>query len=635
MKNKKTAITILFFLGLIALLSSFYYSRSLNERVQFSTNYHKLLKNCENEAISFESALTSTHNKEKLKRSYFLLRKEYKKVSFLNTYLDKHFTLKNINGAPLPKLEKNVPEIIVLAPKGFQVLDELFASPESKIDEIEKTGHKLCKDLVFQCQGLNTASLDSRQTLEALRLALIEHLSLGITGFDTPGSLNGVKEVEYSLLGMQDLIKNTKLTQSSISKTLKKALVYLDKNDSSFEDFNRYKYIKNYLLPLYQAVVKYHKSSQIEFAHEVLLSRLPINYEAENPFDKDFLNADYYTSLSLTDNTSEITKLGKSLFYDPILSQNNERTCSSCHQPEKYFTDGLKANRSFDKTINLNRNSPTLLNAVYAEKYFWDLRSNSLAGQFEHVIFNDKEFNTSTKEIITRLKKSSEYQSMFDSAYKDMDFMKEKINPETIKKSLESYVQSLVGLNSKFDQAMHNELDLTADEISGFNIFMGKGACGTCHFAPTFSGLVPPFFEESESEVLGVPQDKSYTALDSDFGRSNTGMPKEEVAFYNHSFKTVTVRNSAKTAPYMHNGVYDSLEEVMEFYNNGGGTGHGLTVDNQTLASDSLGLTPVEIKQIISFIKTLTDTTTFHRPVSLPAINYDTSLTHRKIGGTY
>jgi len=162
--------------------------------------------------------------------------------------------------------------------------------------------------------------------------------------------------------------------------------------------------------------------------------------------------------------------------------------------------------------------------------------------------------------------------------------------------------------------------------IDGFNLFMGKAGCATCHFPPTFSGLVPPLFYESESEVLGVPAENVGVdaILDDDMGRYHNGRSKEFFENYKNSFKTVTLRNIALTAPYMHNGVFNTLEEVMEFYNNGGGAGMGIEVPNQTLPADSLHLTQYEQTAIITFMEALTDTVNLtSKPKSLPIFEDD------------
>ena len=138
---------------------------------------------------------------------------------------------------------------------------------------------------------------------------------------------------------------------------------------------------------------------------------------------------------------------------------------------------------------------------------------------------------------------------------------------------------------------------------------MGKAKCGTCHFLPLFSGAKPPRYYYIESEVIGVPAtpNKKNAQLDKDLGRyAITGL-----SLHKFSFKTPTIRNAALTAPYMHNGVFNTLEEVIDFYDNGGGKGLGIAPANQTLPFDQLHLTEGEKRDLISFIKSLTDTTVF------------------------
>ncbi len=134
---------------------------------------------------------------------------------------------------------------------------------------------------------------------------------------------------------------------------------------------------------------------------------------------------------------------------------------------------------------------------------------------------------------------------------------------------------------------------------------MGKAKCGSCHFAPLFNGTQSPLFSKSEAEVLGVPAqaDTANAVLDEDPGRFILNPYPQ----YRYAFKTTTLRNVAKTAPYMHNGVYKSLEEVMDFYNRGGGAGIGIELDNQTLSPEPLNLSKKEIREIIAFLKTLND----------------------------
>jgi cytochrome c peroxidase len=134
---------------------------------------------------------------------------------------------------------------------------------------------------------------------------------------------------------------------------------------------------------------------------------------------------------------------------------------------------------------------------------------------------------------------------------------------------------------------------------------MGKAVCATCHFPPTFNGTVPPKFDETEFENIGITRtvDFNHPVLDDDPGLYYPF----EIEERRHFFKTATIRNIALTAPYMHNGAFETLEEVLEFYNSGGGQGLGLDVPYQTLPSDPLNLEKTEIDAIIAFMKTLTD----------------------------
>ena len=149
-----------------------------------------------------------------------------------------------------------------------------------------------------------------------------------------------------------------------------------------------------------------------------------------------------------------------------------------------------------------------------------------------------------------------------------------------------------------------NTAKLSASEKRGFNLFAGKAKCATCHFIPLFNGLVPPDFTETETEVLGVPRNKTRTSavLDPDPGKYEISRS----IIHKNAFKTPTLRNIELTAPYMHNGVFDTLEEVMEFYNEGGGAGLNIAPENQTLPKDKLNLTKKETADIVAFMKALT-----------------------------
>ena len=292
--------------------------------------------------------------------------------------------------------------------------------------------------------------------------------------------------------------------------------------------------------------------------------------------------------------------MGKLLFSDPVLSGSGTRSCQSCHQPEKVFTDGLAKNTIIGKTELLGRNTPTLINAALQPALFYDLRVNSLEEQSHSVVQSEKEMHGSMSLSVKQLWNDKKYRQMFLNAFPNED--KSQIDTFEVMNAIGSYMRSLVFLNSRFDFYMRgNKTALNSNEINGFNLFMGKAKCATCHFMPFFNGTLPPAFKKMESEVIGVPEKISGQTIDPDLGRYNI----IHVESFRHAFKIPTVRNAARTGPYMHNGVFNSLDQVLDFYNKGGGVGSGIRIENQTLPLDKLGLTEEERKDIIDFIGSL------------------------------
>ena len=297
--------------------------------------------------------------------------------------------------------------------------------------------------------------------------------------------------------------------------------------------------------------------------------------------------------------TKEKAFLGEKLFYDKGLSKNNDRSCASCHHPEKAFTDGLKTNVSLTGS-NLARNTPTLTYASLQNAQFWDMRQLDLEKQSVDVIQNKDEMHGSMENIHAKIQLDNEYVKLFKKAYPKTS------KPEAwqIQNAIASYVRSLNAFDSRFDEYMRgNKNILNNEEIEGMNLFMGKAKCATCHFTPLFNGTVPPSYSKTEHEVIGTPNEASGKTLSPDKGRYLYNKMPQLVG----AFKTPTVRNAAVTAPYMHNGVFKTLEEVVSFYNKGGGQGLGYEVENQTLPFDKLNLTVKEEKALVAFMKTLTD----------------------------
>ena len=573
-------------------------------------------------------------------------REVYKRTEFLAEYYDGEFVKKYLNGAPLPRLSTDDNKVIE-GPEGMQTLEELIFSedPSAEIEEIQRLSERLYQHVVIFLPFQKQSPMRHRFVFEAARSQIIRIFALSLTGFDTPMTLNGISESRISLASVQNAIQLyyplIDKSQPELSKDLQTlfegAAAFLAEN-KDFDSFDRLSFLKTYLNPLYAALTDARKLLGIPTASEAVPGnfKYSLNPNARNIFSEDLLNPFYYTELVESQYTENTIELGRTLFFDPILSDNLERSCASCHKPELAFTDGQKKSiaRGFEGTVE--RNAPTLINAAYSARLFLDLRAEKLEDQIHHVIFSEKEFNTNFFEIFGRIQQSEEYMDLFKKAFPQ--YADRPLHRYTLATALSSYIISLGSFSSPFDQYVRGErAEIETSVKRGFNLFMGKAGCGTCHFAPTFSGLVPPAYHEMESEILGVPSNKDVDnpVLDEDPGRSG-GRVKEAFAIYHRSFKTTTVRNIARTAPYMHNGVYDELEEVVDFYNRGGGTGMGLEVPYQTLPPDELGLTETETADLVAFMKALTnEKIDRNRPEKLPAFPEGSPFENRIVGGKY
>jgi cytochrome c peroxidase len=613
---------------------------------QFRSQLNQLeaaINHYDKEAQAFATGQSSL---EALREAHLNTRLIFKKAEFLLEYNDRQSVKKYINGPPLLSLEPKVPEIRIIEPIGLQVLDELVFgdAPEEEKLQIQDLTSKLRHEFKAIKKYQANQPLHHRFIFESARLELNRIFTLGLTGFDTPGSLNALPEAGQAMLGIEQavnvylpLIKSRdELLAQRLEAYFTRATRYLKTNDD-FDAFNRMEFLKLVINPLYADLLKAQRSLNIEEITEVEKRPSALNYDADNLFSDQLLNVQYYANLADNSQMDKRIALGKMLFYDPILSSSNERSCASCHHPDKAFTDGMDKSPALNGEGKIQRNAPTLINSVYAEHYFYDLREPQIERQISHVVKDAKEFNTDYLTIVEKLAKSETYKRLFAEAYPE--YPQYQLSKWSVSNALACFVIGLRSFNSPVDQYIRGETTKISPEVErGFNLFMGKASCGTCHFAPSFSGIVPPYYMESESEVLGVPASKDTLnrTIDPDLGRIGSSVPEFEAPFYAHSFKTVTVRNIALTAPYMHNGVYDSLEEVIDFYNKGGGAGMGIEVPYQTLPDAPLNLNNQEISDLIAFMEALTDTTAMTSiPASLPVFENNPEWNARPVGGAY
>jgi cytochrome c peroxidase len=545
----------------------------------------------------FREKAENPSSKEKELQDLFLkTRLAYKRFEWAAEYF-MPADARIINGPPVPEVE--MPGLNISDPAGLQLIEPcLFPHYDTarkkiflrQVDLLQSTGEHFRER--FSVMGMY-----DQLVFDAVKLEVYRIITLGITGFDNPLSLKSMEESMASLESLQRILSRfpEKKSTDSLMVAFDGAINYLRVNPD-FDRFNRAEFITRYINPITSGISVLGSELNIPFQK---YNRL-LNQEAKTLFDSNAFNVNAYAPDRAYFLNPEKIKLGRALFEDPLLSGNGKRSCRSCHQPAMAFTDGIAKNRTLGKNGLLKRNTPTLINAALQPALFYDLRVNSLEDQSITVVQSSEEMHGSMKETARKLWQNKIYRDMFSAAFPKSG--RNGIDTMEVMNAIGSYVRSLVQLNSRFDDYMRgNRNAMNNEEISGFNLFMGKGKCATCHFMPLFNGAFPPTYTTMESEVIGVPLAAGRKEIDPDPGRYDV----VHLGFFRHAFKTPTVRNAARTAPYMHNGIYSNLEQVVDFYNKGGGAGMGIVIENQTLPFDKLNLSDPEQKKIIAFIKSL------------------------------
>jgi cytochrome c peroxidase len=271
--------------------------------------------------------------------------------------------------------------------------------------------------------------------------------------------------------------------------------------------------------------------------------------------------------------------LGRRLFFDRQLSADGSISCATCHDPARAFADdrpiaiGVRQRRG-------TRNAPSLVNRGYGTAFFWDGRADSLEAQVVQPIENPDELGSSVAEVVTRLRRDRTYVDQFRQA-----FGRPMAGPD-VARALASYVRSIQSGDAPFDQFSDGVPGaLSETERLGLRVFRGRGLCTTCHLGPTFS--------DERFHNTGVAWKGSvYT----DAGRATV----TKLARDRGAFKTPSLRDVARTAPYMHDGSLATLEDVVAFYNDGGRANPELDPDLFPLK-----LTPAQQAALVAFLRTL------------------------------
>ena len=511
---------------------------------------------------------------------------------------------KRLNGPPVQEIENADlldPSLArAIDPMGLQVVEELIYpkyDTAGKKELISEVGH-LITNTEYLVSYFADHQLAGWRILDAAKLEVFRIIALGITGFDNAFSLNSMDESATSLKSLREMLSYyiNRKNKTSLLQDIDNAIGYLHYN-SDFVSFDRATFITRFANKISTGIAQLERTLP---GPGIKYNRM-LKQEVSTLFDADAFNVDAFSPGPEFHITTAKVELGKKLFYDVSLSGNGTRSCASCHRPELAFTDGLAQPADIhDPARRLKRNVPTLLNAALQSNYFYDMRALTLEDQARDVISNKMEMDGSMDAIIKYVLANKSYKSSFAGAFPATT--KNGISSDEVTNALGSYIRSLTKLNSRFDEYMRgNEQALSTQELKGFNLFMGKAKCATCHFIPLFNGVTPPKYVASETEVLGVPVSLANSTLDPDQGYYDV----IGIDSYKYAFKIPTIRNISKTAPYMHNGVYGTLDQVMEFYNNGGGVGLGIHLPNQTLPEENLQLTETEKADIIAFMKSL------------------------------
>jgi cytochrome c peroxidase len=296
--------------------------------------------------------------------------------------------------------------------------------------------------------------------------------------------------------------------------------------------------------------------------------------------------------------------LGRLLFFDPVLSADKNLSCANCHNPDLGFSDGMDRSVGARGQIS-QRSAPTLWNSAFLQVFFWDARAQSLEEQAIGPLFSDKEMANTPAQLLADLKQVPTYPKLFEQAFPNA---KDALIIDNIATALAAFQSSLISLNSPYDRYAHGDAKaLSPNQLEGLNVFRSFVArCSQCH--------TPPLFTNQQVAVIGTPEP---AGLPRDIGAAETFNAKRLTG----GFKVPTLRNIARTAPYMHSGRFATLRETAEFYTKG--RGHAVPEGEELLLHWHISdpnLTDSELDRLVDFMGALSDESFMPRiPTQVPS----------------
>ena len=295
--------------------------------------------------------------------------------------------------------------------------------------------------------------------------------------------------------------------------------------------------------------------------------------------------------------TEEGIALGKKLFFDKILSGDETQSCATCHNPQKAFTDNLQFSTGIDGNLG-TRNAMPLFNLAwnFDERFTWDGKEFSLEKQALEPVSNPIELHSKWTNVEEKLQNHAEYPTLFKQAYGTST-----IDSTLITKAIAQFERTLISGNSKFDKFLSGEVNLTLEEQNGFDIFMdeAKGDCFHCH--------------GSNNNPLWTDNKFHNNGLDSNFSDLGLGAITGDPAD-NGKFKTPSLRNLAFTAPYMHDGRFATLEEVINHYSDGLQPSSTIDPLMKKVNQGGVGLSAKDKADLKAFLLSLSDFNFINNP---------------------
>ncbi len=572
--------------------------------------------------------LVDSRQREVSIKHFDQLRQHFKALEWTLLPLRQELVPEEINNSKYwvwqdPMFEKNFAEAGAL-----QILEKLLESPILDRTKISLIAQSIYTFIDAWENALKSWEPNHAELICAVAVDLQQQYLLTLTGQDRLATDKSLQEFLAALNSYEEVL-NT-IASKPIKAFIRSG--YLLKIASrlqgrSFDELDRVNLYKNHILPAVEKLLLITQSRPNQ--SPAWASHL--NLAQPNIFRKGGMHAASFSELDYAGNLEQLSQLGQLLFFDPLLSGNNKRSCASCHKPSRAFSDGRQTSMGYDISKRVLRNSPSLLNTTYNLSFSHDMAKADLSEQIISVIYDHQEFRSSTPDILQKLNSSSDYQALFATSFPDQA----SIDSTQVFMALIAYMEQLQDFDSPFDHYMQGHSKrIDQAIINGYNLFMGKAKCGSCHFPPLYGGLKPMAYQTQEYHSHGVGAHLLFPdKADPDPGL-HQGETRKTNGDYKYIYKTPSLRNIAVTGPYMHNGIFPELAQALDYIFEGRQT---TSIDASLPAGTFHHLSEREKDEIQQFLVSLTttDLSPYDMRQTLPSTDGSIAPASRRAGGVY